>query len=322
MSFTLLHRFAAPASTLPAVLALAEQTSDYVWVGVKGRRRDGAQRAQRLRRYTLRGVPARQLDLVLCDSPPPEGVPLAVEIGQKAGRFDGQRRTQLVLRHWMGGPSQPLAMGRLRIEIEDDCPPEILAGWEARECGPPPEARWAVVSAVWQARTVILPPTPGREGKYEPKPERQIELTGGGWLEAYPMLRSDLTDYNLPRIVMWQWTRYYSVCVERADAEQIAEVFAAMPEVRSMTLAEANRLASRILYDAARRAGWRKLTLREARLYRLDAGGWVHQEKLDRLRAEMGLPVRNPAGVGDYTQQAAHGNNGYIQTAYGAISED
>ncbi len=246
MSFTLQHRFVVSPDTLAQVWAVCDRTEDYVWVGAKR-----AARPQRLVRATLRGVPAKRIDLALLPEWDGQST-MAVEIGQKTGRFDGATRTQIVVRHWYSDrPEQMPPFGWLRITQEDE------------------QGRFVTVSAQW---------------------------AGGSYLEHFGRLKSDLAGYDLAAIVMWHHSRYYQ-CVPYEEARLLADGFKAMfPEIRGMTLAEANRLASRELYRLARNLGWRKLTLKEQRRHGVE-GQWHREEEI----------YGSPSGAGEYTLEAAAG---------------
>jgi len=96
-------------------------------------------------------------------------------------------------------------------------------------------------------------------------------------------IQTTLEAYNLQRIVMWHWRRYYQMLPEDR-VRQIAATFELEHRGRSdWGLAEANRAASRILYRLARAAGWRKLTLREQGVCGV-TGQWHREEDLDRVR--------------------------------------
>lgn len=125
------------------------------------------------------------------------------------------------------------------------------------------------------------------------------------WTREYPRLRSDLSDHDPERIVMWHWTRYYRH-LEHAVAEQTAKEWAMTEWARESvgwTLAEANRSASRALYRASRDEGWRKLTLRER--VKLGVTGNAQWHRVDSL------PVHDPSqsGAGQATIEAAAGKD-------------
>lgn len=246
MAFVLAHRILVQPETLESVRSHCEATEDFVWVGAKR-----AARPQRLRRYTLRGVPAKRIDLALIDGPWDGQSHVVAEIGTKSGRFDGACRTQIVLRHWYDQtPANLPPVGWLRINRDEE-PGQI------------------VLAAMWQ---------------------------GGDWIECHRALKSDLVAYDLHRLVLWHWTRYYRF-LPREDAEAAALAFEGLhPSVRYGTLAEANRLASRYLYHLARDLGWCKLTARE-QAKRGVSGQWHRTEEV----------YGTVQGVGEYTLDAANG---------------
>lgn len=300
--FTLHHRFQGSPSTLAEIRSHCERTEDYIWIGSPGSK--GTNSKQRLRKYTLRGVPAHRLDLALIDADMTEaGVPVAIEIGKKAGRFDGAERTQVVVRHWCDNGGHPLPYGDIRIAVEDQAnvPPDALGFALGDE-----PYQWVVLSASWRPRQVVFPAGMSSRG---PKPERIVELAGGSWIEAHPQLRCSLNGYELRAIVIWHWSRYYQIPLTWEEADSVAGLFEAELRHRPLpTLAEANRLASRMLYDAGRRAGWHKLTLRERKRWGLEScGQWVRSETLLAAKGLLG----HPTGVGEYTLDAANGQAMY-----------
>lgn len=107
---------------------------------------------------------------------------------------------------------------------------------------------------------------------------------------------------NLGKIVRWHYSRYYKmlaehdiVCTENDFRNQII--------AGKYTLAEANRLASRLLYRTARDAGYRKLTNREQS--RLGLKGQWHSEA-EYSSAQQKYQGRYSAtGAGEYTLVSA-----------------
>lgn len=73
--------------------------------------------------------------------------------------------------------------------------------------------------------------------------------------------RLDSRDH-IRNIVRWHYNRYYKMLSEH-DVVETENQFAEEVLHGDYTLAEANRLASRMLYRAARECGYRKLTRRE-----------------------------------------------------------
>lgn len=114
---------------------------------------------------------------------------------------------------------------------------------------------------------------------------------------SYPRLREQLDGYQVARIVMWHYRRYYSHLSEHEpEVRALADAF----DPGDVTLAEANRLASRCLYDLSREMGWRKLTLKEReKLGRVDAAQWQKSERVEEWRhlhsvSQHTLEISNP----------------------------
>ncbi len=266
-----LHRLFVADDTIEVVRPHLERTEDRVWLS----------RTESCLRHTLRGVPAKLVDVCITEKSLAERVVL--EICRKKGSYDGSERWTLTLRNWShkqktymdsSSKPQPIYEGTFTVHAV-------------------PGAMVAV--ALWQ---------------------------GGSWTQAFACLRSDLKDYDLASIIMWHWKRYYQF-LPFEEARALADTFeVSHPEVRSLTLAEANRLASRDLYRLARNLGWRKLTAKDRSKYVLDAQ-WVRQEVIAKRREEMGFST---TGCGQYTHEAAAGRemheeeaNGVIQTPYGKV---
>ncbi|HYE79233.1 MAG TPA: hypothetical protein VEI97_14715 [bacterium] len=94
--------------------------------------------------------------------------------------------------------------------------------------------------------------------------EVQVDLQvvgGASWRRAFRRLRSDLNDYSAERLILWHFWRYYTHLLP--ELEEVQKFAATWTIPGGMGLAEANRCASRCLYDLSRALGWRKLTLRE-----------------------------------------------------------
>lgn len=257
-----LHRCIVRADTLANLLALCERTADPVWIA-----------KERLDRCTLRGVPAKQIDLAIA---PTLGEWAIVEVADKAGRYDGAIRCRLTVRSTDATPVHQL--DRL------------------------PEAALLVQSL--PDRIVLA-----------------IVASGIAWTATYQTLRSTMEDYSPARLVTWHWARYYRH-LSYDDVQPLAESFAAThPELAAWTLAEANRAASRDLYELSRQLGWRKLAMRERVKYGLtDHGQWVKQDFVERRRQEIGY---TSSGCGQYSVEAAAGNvpmREEISTAYGVVT--
>lgn len=271
-SITCLHRLFVPNDTIEAVRPHLERTEDRVWLS----------RTESCLRHTLRGVPARLVDVCVTERPLADWRTV-VEVCRKRGSYDGSERWTLTLRNW----------SRNRRTYNDD-KNKVQTIHEATFAVHPVPGAVAVV-ALWD---------------------------GGSWTQVFPCLRSDLKDYDLAAIVMWHWNRYYQF-LPFEEARALADTFeVSHPEVRSLTLAEANRLASRDLYRLARNLGWRKLTARDRAKYVLDAQ-WVRQEVIAKRREEMGYST---TGCGQYSHEAAAGRemheeeaNGVWMTPYGKV---
>jgi hypothetical protein len=123
-------------------------------------------------------------------------------------------------------------------------------------------------------------------------------VTVGDQFHRYSRYRSRLDETSdLSKIVGWHYSRYYSFLPEVILSDIRAE-FRISILAGNYTLAEANRLASRLLYAAAREARWHKLTLREQRKIGLE-GQWHHDDvylpMLERSREW------SATGCGEYT---------------------
>ena len=257
----------------------------------------------RCQRYTFRGVPAKLVDVIIA----PDDGQMVLEIGRKVGKFNGAFRDRLTLRPWRSW------------KLEDHAGKILPARLFIQRS----EGRSETVEQM--ERLAANGDGEALDALHDPLLEAGSELTiaviweGGQWLRTWPCLRSNLLDYDLPAIVLWHWNRYYHF-LSYEDAKALADAFeSSHPAVRGLTLAEANRAASRDLYRLARDLGWRKLTLREANKYQLPAG-WVLVDRLDKRRAEMGYPSRN--GAGQYTNEAAAGlpmQEEPVRTAYEQI---
>ena len=113
--------------------------------------------------------------------------------------------------------------------------------------------------------------------------------------------RLDSRDH-IKNIVRWHYSRYYKMLSEY-DVDVVEAQFTEEILLGDYTLAEANRLASRLLYRAARECGYRKLTKREQ--LRLGLQGQWHTEA-EYAAAQQKYQVRySPTGAGEYTLHAA-----------------
>lgn len=118
------------------------------------------------------------------------------------------------------------------------------------------------------------------------------------WQQSFARYSHRLSDpLRAADILTWHWTRYYRF-LPWCDVEDLARDFGA--SAIGITLSEANRLASRQLYQRARDQGWRKLTLREQSRWQL-RGQWHRDEDCVTARAKFGAPN----GVSDATNRAS-----------------
>jgi len=126
------------------------------------------------------------------------------------------------------------------------------------------------------------------------------------WTRQFDRLKSELSEYDPERIIMWHWTRYFRHLAHEI-AEQTGKVWSLTEwaqHASEWTLAEANRSASRALYRASREAGFRKTTLRERlRLGLAEYSGQWH--RVDNIPTIDG----NTTGCGQATIQAAAGED-------------
>lgn len=230
---------------------------------------------ERLDRLTFRGVPARIVDVTVPQGAEASARPkrLVLEIETKLGRYDGAERQRLNVRRWSS--------------YCDDLPVQFDAA--VNKLVPIPEGRVYFV----RASDLLLV---------------TVVWTGGSWSMEFPTLRSDLINYDVGKIVMWHWQNYYKF-LPHEEALSVAVEFATRKEEfvsAGLTLAEANRMASRELYRLARNLGWRKMTLRERQAYHL-TGQWHRTEDVSRRRVEMGYSAYSDSGCGEYTIDAANG---------------
>lgn len=118
-------------------------------------------------------------------------------------------------------------------------------------------------------------------------------------------LRSAVRPDDLDQIARWHASRYYLHLDDDTVDGVAGEFVAAMGAAPTpLTLAEANRMASRMLYRASRELGWSKLTRRErARLGLTGEAQWHPSERVEALRLERG----RRSGCGEYTHRAAAG---------------
>jgi hypothetical protein len=107
------------------------------------------------------------------------------------------------------------------------------------------------------------------------------------WSQSFARYSHRLTDpVHAADILTWHWTRYYRF-LPWCDVEDLARDFG--NTAVGLTLSEANRLASRQLYQRARDQGWHKLTLREQSRWGLK-GQWHRDEDYIDARTKLGYP--------------------------------
>lgn len=99
-------------------------------------------------------------------------------------------------------------------------------------------------------------------------------------------------------ILTWHWNRYFRF-LPWCDIADLARDFGGL--TIGFTLSEANRLASRQLYQRARDQGWRKLTLREQSRWGL-RGQWHRNEDVFAAKVKVSGA---PNGVSEATNRAS-----------------
>ena len=118
------------------------------------------------------------------------------------------------------------------------------------------------------------------------------------WSQSFIRYSHRLSDpLRATDILTWHWIRYYRF-LPWCDIEDLARNFG--NSVVGLTLSEANRLASRQLYQRAREQGWKKLTLREQALWGLK-GQWHRDDDCISARQKFGFPN----GVSEATNRAS-----------------
>lgn len=139
-----------------------------------------------------------------------------------------------------------------------------------------------------------------------------VVFNGLSWSGEWDQLQSNLEGYDVSRIVLWHYSRYFSF-LPFEEAESLSKCFESLhPELKTLTLAEANHLASNDLYNLARRLGWKKLDQRQKAKLGLKVS-WMREEDYLHQRQKMSL-------VGEYTFRAACGDQDYIKTAHGIVT--
>lgn len=250
--------FADPAAILPEL----EITKDVVWLS----------RASRFDRRTIRGVPAKRVDVLVQEGF--AGGLAIVEVARKAGRFDGAARDRITIRDAATriNPRHATTLGEQMRRMG------LIAGG---------------------ARVFPLSFERSDDGCY-------CRLTIGDpadpcWHKEWGSLRwTPESSADLRRIVEWHASRYY----RHLSDDQVDDACAMFVSgARTIgTLAERNREASRALYEVARQAGWRKLTLREQG--RLGLTGQWHRDEV--VLAALAVRRGCAAGVGEATLRAGH----------------
>ncbi len=122
----------------------------------------------------------------------------------------------------------------------------------------------------------------------------------GNWNETHGRFRHILnSDNNLAAIVRWHFSRYYKMLSE-SDVEEVETNFSQQVIKGDYTLAEANRLASRLLYRAATQLGYRKLPLREQKRLGLN-GQWHSEVEYAAAQNKIQKSKYSPTGCSEYT---------------------
>jgi hypothetical protein len=109
-------------------------------------------------------------------------------------------------------------------------------------------------------------------------------------------------------IVRWHFSRYYTFLCE-AYISEVEKEFTRKMLNGSYTLAEANRLASRMLYRKARESGFRKLTKREQLRLSL-SGQWHTEAQYAEAQKVFSNGKFHASGTGLYTRKCANGIGG------------
>lgn len=125
--------------------------------------------------------------------------------------------------------------------------------------------------------------------------ESNIQLMSGTdkvWELKLERLKSDLSGYLLSSIMFWHHKRFYKF-LEEDMVHSLCEEFTLTMNMNK-SLAEANRLASRMLYRLATDEGWCKLTKKQQQKHGVDTQ-WHKAEK-----------IWNASGVGQYTLDSAN----------------
>jgi len=208
-------------ATLAPLLAECERTADVVWLS----------RSCECDRYTLRGVPAKRIDvLVEHRLATVAGIAsidfhdrVVASITNKSGRFDGATRPRLVVR--------------------------VVRGSDLVVC----DATGHATGRIPSGRLDVEATPNGAHGSVRVTLSDVFDIR---WDQTFARLRSDLGDYSPGRLIWWHARRYYGFLVEVAgdDVRALADSWQAPGEA---TLAEKAVAASRELYRLARDLRWR-----------------------------------------------------------------
>lgn len=178
----------------------------------------------------------------------PDRIPsvVALDVGRKIGSFDGERRWRLTFSNWEGYPR-------------------------------------------WMEGTNGQHPKDGRV-KLESFSENDLAVVvlwqGGMWAQSFTRLTYKPRDENKKGIFLWQFQHFYDF-LRWEDVRAAADYWELLPSTAACNdLAELNRSASRMLYDMARREGWKKITLKDKHRFGLAPSSpqWQREERLLALR--------------------------------------
>lgn len=253
----------------PAILAtlapLWEPIGPTVWLS----------RECRCQRLALVGVPAKRVDIVadyrLLDGTADPQSGILVEVGEKAGRFDGSVRTRLTVRAMRTGDLE----GRYYADETGSCRVITTGSLHVEALDPGERTPHGVISLALSDETGAVV-----------------------WTEDYARLRPELaTDQDSARLLGWHATRYFTH-LPWEEVQALADSWSPTP---GCSLAQANREAERALYRLSRDLGWHKTTLRERRKLGLDSASWVASSTYDAAQARLG----HPTGASEATLLAA-----------------
>lgn len=287
MGYEAVARVILPATTpedmagLLASLRL-EAMSDPVWLS----------RTQRLDRCSLRGVPAARID-VLVDPDVHHADLACVEVGRKAGRYDGAVRSRLTIRRWQADTLPHPPAGRLVVDDDEGSIDLTLFSGDAIVWSGSYDRLRSDLEHYDLSRIVLW-----HASRYYrfllDEPGADID----GFARAWPV----------------EWA-YELTGVRVADMESAGRAV----KLAGATLAEANRAASRALYALARSYGWRKLTLREQTRWGL-TGQWHRDEVVAAARQRVLGLDGDITGTGEDTRCAARTGRWHSDEARFAIA--